>query len=95
MTMPLDQWVPDVNVVFTQLDEEEVVLLHLITKRYYTLNETGTYIWNLFAEGTSPADMATAIHDAYDISEVEAMQYVQTLLEELKQEGLVEERTVS
>jgi hypothetical protein len=40
------------DVVVTELDgENESVLLHLGTKKYYTLNETGVRIWQLLGEG--------------------------------------------
>ena len=39
------------SLVFTRLDATEAVLLHLGTKRYYTLNETGARIWELLQHG--------------------------------------------
>jgi hypothetical protein len=38
---------PDPNVVFTRLGENDGVLLHLNTKRYYSLNGTGSRLWEL------------------------------------------------
>ena len=35
---------PHPSVVFTRLDAAEAILLHLGTKRYYSLNETGARV---------------------------------------------------
>ena len=93
MKTPNHRLQPDANVVCAKVSDEETVLLHLKTEQYYTLNETGTRIWDLFAEGTSLADMAAAIEEVYDVSWEEAMWHVLALLEALKQEGLVQEST--
>jgi hypothetical protein len=49
VTLTLDQqFSPHPEVVDTELDEQETVLLHLRTQFYYTLNQTGTRIWQGF-----------------------------------------------
>ncbi len=42
---------PHSQVVDTKLDEGEVVLLHLESKMYYSLNPTGERIWQGLKEG--------------------------------------------
>jgi hypothetical protein len=42
------------SVVFTRLNDTEAVLLHLETKRYYSLNETGARLWELLATTELP-----------------------------------------
>ena len=45
---------PHSQVVDTKLDEGEVVLLHLESKMYYSLNPTGERIWQGLKEGFDP-----------------------------------------
>ena len=44
---------PHSEVVDTKLDDGEVVLLHLESKTYYSLNPTGERIWRGLKEGLS------------------------------------------
>ncbi len=81
---------PSSDVVSTQLDEEESVLLSLETQQYYSLNETGSRVWELLTEGQDADAIAAAITEEWDTTHEEALQYVQSFLEELSEEGLVE-----
>jgi hypothetical protein len=53
------------SVVFTDLEDGTSVLLHLDSKFYYTLNESGTVIWRALMEnegaeaGTLAASLAS------------------------------------
>lgn len=84
---------PSSDVVSTQLDEEEAVLLSLETQQYYSLNETGSRVWELLSEGQDVDAIAAAISNEWEVTEDEALRYVQSFLEELHDEGLVEEAT--
>ena len=44
---------PDNEVVDTELEGGEMVLLHLQTKHYYSLNVTGIRIWQALKGGSS------------------------------------------
>ena len=44
---------PHPEVVDTELEEQEVVLLHLESMRYYSLNLTGMRIWQGLKQGLS------------------------------------------
>ena len=48
------------SVLFTDLDDGTGVLLHLDSKYYYTLNQTGAVIWKALAaqEGAGEAELA-------------------------------------
>ncbi len=81
---------PHPDVISTQLDEEESVLLSLETQRYYSLNETGSRIWDLLSGGRSVEEIAEAITAEWDTTYDEALHYVEQFLEELSEEGLVE-----
>lgn len=81
---------PHHSVVFTRLDAAEAVLLHLETKRYYSLNETGARLWELLQAGKPPTGMAEALQEEYIVTGAQAIAAVQAFLGELHQEGLVQ-----
>jgi hypothetical protein len=80
---------PDPNVVFTRLGENEGVLLHLNTKRYYSLNETGSRLWELLQERRQPRRIAEALMDEYVLESPQALAAVMSFLDRLYQAGLV------
>jgi len=82
---------PHPSLVFTQLDDTEAVLLHLDTKRYYTLNETGTRIWELLQQSRSAQEIALALQDNYAVTDEEALPLLLAFVDELQQEGLVQQ----
>jgi hypothetical protein len=80
---------PHPSLVFTRLDDSEAVLLHLDTKRYYTLNETGTRIWELLQQRSCAREIAQALQKDYVLTEEEGMPLLLSFVEELQQEGLL------
>lgn len=84
---------PSSEVVSTEIDEEESVLLSLETQQYYTLNETGSRIWELLSSGHDAEAIASAITEEWATTHDEALEYVHSFLQELSDEGLVEEGT--
>lgn len=44
------------SVLFTDLEDGTSVLLHLESKHYYTLNETGTIIWRALMQNEGAAE---------------------------------------
>jgi hypothetical protein len=82
---------PHPSLVFTRLDDTEAVLLHLDTKRYYTLNETGTRIWELLQQGRSAQDIVQALQNDYAVTDEEATPLLLAFVDELQQEGLVQQ----
>lgn len=81
---------PSSDVVSTRLDDDEAVLLSLETQQYYSLNETGSRVWELLSEGQAPDAIATAINEEWAVDRDEALDYVESFLDELYDEGLVE-----
>jgi hypothetical protein len=81
---------PHPSLVFTRLDDTEAVLLHLDTKRYYTLNETGTRIWELLQQGRCAQEITQALKDNYVVTDEETMPLLLAFMDELQQEGLVQ-----
>ena len=75
-------------VVDTTLPNSEVVLLHLGTKRYYSLNQTGSLIWQLLGKGLSMGEIGRNLESAFDVTPEEARQSVLELVNELFTEDL-------
>lgn len=88
-TQDTKQYYPDTHVAFTKLDETEGVLLHLSTKQYYTLNETGLFIWDHLEHGHDVDQIASALTEIYEVTIDDARSYAGEFLAELHQEGLV------
>jgi hypothetical protein len=65
------------------------VLLHLQTKRYFSLNETGTRIWELVqATADEESIVATMIRE-YEVEEATARAEVRRILDELIEAQLI------
>jgi hypothetical protein len=84
-----DKIKPDPDVVVTELDDKEAVLLHLGTKMYYTLNETGIRIWQLLSEGHSIIETSETIYNEYDILPDAAQKSILNITQELIDQKLV------
>lgn len=80
---------PHLSLGFTRLDDIEAVLLHLDTKRYYTLNETGACIWELLQHGRCTQEIARALQDGYDVTDEQVMPTLLAFVDELHQEGFL------
>lgn len=72
----------------TVLEEEgDAVLLHLATKVYYTLNETGLFIYRRIEEGARFGEIVEALCSAYDVASEEAESEAEHLVKDLEREG--------
>ena len=76
-------------MVFTELEDGEAVLLHMDTRQYFHLNETGATIWVQLQDGKTHGEISQALEDAYDISQEKAEQSVLDLIETLAEQNLV------
>jgi len=86
----MPQYRPNPEVVSTEIDEDESVLLSLETQEYYSLNETGSRIWELLSDGHDAEAIAAALTEEWATTRKEALKYVHSFLQELRDEGLVE-----
>ena len=66
------------------------VLLHLYSKRYFSLNETGSRIWSLLEEQATEDEIVDALVREYDVAKPEATRAVSQLLGDLVAERLIE-----
>jgi hypothetical protein len=59
------------------------VLLNLQTKRYFSLNETGTRIWEMVQQTADEDTIVTTLLGEYDVEESMARSEVRRILDEL------------
>ena len=79
-------------VVFTDLDDGSAVLLHLENKFYYSLNESGSFMWQLIEKSAGSMDMEQlreALCGHFDVNPEQARADVKEFIEDLAKEGLV------
>lgn len=69
----------------------ETVLLDLSTGRYYTLNRLGSLIWELCTGTQTISDIHTILCDRFDVAPERALDDLVTLVNELTQEGLLQQ----
>lgn len=89
--MPDTLYRPNPDVIATTLEDSESVLLDVKTRRYYSLNETGTRIWELLADGQAVSGIVAKLVSEYDVGEEDARNHVEALLSDLHSEGLVDQ----
>ena len=70
--------------------QSEAVLLHMDTKRYYQLNETGQFIWRLLEQRKSAQEIVAELVTTYDVSSDVAAAEYERLIRDLGAHGLVE-----
>jgi Coenzyme PQQ synthesis protein D (PqqD) len=76
------------DVVHTEL-EDGAVLLHLGTRFYYSLNETGRTIWGLLESIDNPAELSTRLLERYQLTADHARISVSRFLSALEKEQLI------
>ena len=90
MTTLDDKVRPYAQVVDTKLDDGEVVLLHLDSKSYFSLNVTGERIWQGLKQGLSLREISQRLQAEFDVDEASADSSVVELVDELTQQKLVQ-----
>ena len=87
----LDQSVqPHPEVVDTELEAGETVLLHLEHTTYYSLNSTGTCIWQGLKQGLSLRDVSQRLQERFAVAADHADRSVLTFVHELAKHQLVD-----
>ncbi len=79
------------QVVATELDPNEAVLLHLDNQRYYTLNQTGWCIWKYLEENLTLRQIVQKLQEQYKVDPKNAERSVINLINDLNLDKLVEE----
>jgi hypothetical protein len=79
---------PHPDVVARRLDDS-VVLVHLDTNRIFTLNGTGSRIWDLLVAGRSPEEIELVLQREFDVAQEQISMELASLVDELLSEGLI------
>ena len=82
------QLTPNPEIIYTELENGEAVLLNMDTTNYFSLNQTGTRIWSLMGDGHRLGEIAVQLAEKYDITPERAEQSVLNLAGELVEAGL-------
>ena len=93
MFTPTTQLIPHTDVLTTTVANQGVVLLHLQTSQYYSLNVTGAQIWQGIQAQQTVGELSQALVARYALSLAEAEATVQTLVTQLTAATLVQEVT--
>jgi len=72
------------QIICTEFDEGDGILVDLRTRRYYQLNETAVVVWKGLEKGTSVEGMVTQIGAAYDVAPDRARISVKGLIARLE-----------
>ena len=89
--LTLDQELrPHPDAVDTELDGNELALLHLESKRYYSLNFTGMRIWRGLKQGLSLREISQRLQDEFRVDAGTADRCVLELVNELVEQNLVQ-----
>lgn len=80
---------PITDVIFTDFDGQEGILVDLNTKQYYRLNETGSLIWRGLEKGNSVEEIVSEIQNNYEVSDDHARSSVEKLLLNLETNKLI------
>lgn len=65
------------------------VLLNLQTKRYYSLNETGTRIWEMVQQCADEETIVATLLNEYEVEDTMARAEVRRILDELIEAQLI------
>jgi hypothetical protein len=86
---------PHSQVVDIKVGEGEVVLLHLESKMYYSLNPTGERIWQGLKEKLTLKEISRRLQEEFDVDEENVNRSVLELVNELCQQKLAQPVTRS
>jgi hypothetical protein len=78
------------HVLSRKLDDE-MVLLNLDSGEYFGLNDTGTKVWELIADGRSREDVVDTLTKEFAVAAEVASRHVAMLCDQLLEAGLLAE----
>ena len=80
---------PEDDVLFTPLGGGDAVLLDVTNRRFFTLNETGCFIWTRLREDVAHDEIARELTNEFDVARDAASSEVMRLVAELTRAGLL------
>lgn len=81
------------QVVVTDFDNGEGILVDLNTKRYFQLNETAMIIWRGLEQGKSTSEIVADVRANYEVDADRASLSVERLLDTFQTYKLVSEQS--
>ena len=69
--------------------DDEIVLLHMGTENYFSLDDVGTQMWNLIQKFEAIDDVVKALLDVYDVAEETLINDLDNFLTALGERNLV------
>jgi Coenzyme PQQ synthesis protein D (PqqD) len=78
------------DAVDTELDDNELALLHLESKKYYSLNLTGKRIWQGLRHGRTLREISRRLQNEFRVDAETADRCVLELVNELVEQKLVQ-----
>lgn len=70
--------------------DSEAIILNLDNRYYYSLNEVGTEIWELFTKGETAQKIIDIIADGYNVDKKKVKDDLIGFINELKGESLIQ-----
>ncbi len=70
--------------------DDDIVMMSIEKGAYFSLDETGTTIWEQLAKPVTVADICTRLEQQFDVDPAQCEADVRAFLNELAQEGMVE-----
>ena len=83
--------IPNDQIICTEFDGGEGILVDLNTRRYYQLNETALLIWKQLEKGGTVDEVVAEVVAAYDVPSNHARMSVENLIARLRSYQLVSE----
>jgi hypothetical protein len=72
-----------------------VLILDVASSEYYSLNDVGTAMWELMAEGHTLEKIVAEVCARYDVAEAQVRADLVSLVDELQEKRLITVRTKS
>ena len=78
------------DIVYTDFDGGEGMIVDLTTKQYYRLNETAALIWRSLEGGKDVDQIIEEMQSKYEVSREQALASIERLISKLRTNRLVD-----
>jgi hypothetical protein len=84
--------IPQNQIICTEFDGGEGILVDLQTRRYYQLNETALLVWKGLENGETQEQIAAKLTNGYDVGVEHARTSIASLVDRLASYQLIDVR---
>ena len=81
--------IPNNQIICTEFDGGEGILVDLNTRKYYQLNETALLIWKRLEKGATVDEIVADVVDGYDVPTSHARTSVENTLARFRSYSLI------